>query len=83
MSPYFVFSGSENGCKDAQVALKKIWKMNILTCYFVCLDSKQNPFIYTFNPYSKYAPDQWKFVEEFRNGPIYMAIYNRPYIEGK
>ncbi|XP_057331412.1 uncharacterized protein LOC130671499 [Microplitis mediator] len=53
--------------------------MNILNCYFVCLDSEQKSFIYTFNPYSKYAPDQWKFVEELKNGSNYMAIYNRPF----
>ncbi|XP_057325264.1 uncharacterized protein LOC130667601 [Microplitis mediator] len=79
MTPYFVLSGSKNGCSDAQTVLQTVWKMNILNCYFVCLDSQQKPFIYTFNPYSKYAPDQWKFVEELKNGSNYMAIYNRPF----
>ncbi|XP_057326674.1 uncharacterized protein LOC130668407 [Microplitis mediator] len=79
MTPYFVISRSKNGCSDAQTTLQTVWKMNILNCYFVCLDLEQKPFIYTFNPYSKYASDQWKFVEELKNGSHYMAIFNRPY----
>ncbi|KAH0563575.1 hypothetical protein KQX54_002598, partial [Cotesia glomerata] len=53
--------------------------MNIRNCYFVCFDSEQTPFVFTFNPYSKYAPDQWKTVREITEKFNYMTIYNRVY----
>ncbi|XP_044596662.1 uncharacterized protein LOC123273318 [Cotesia glomerata] len=79
MIPFFVLSGSKNNCNDAEQVLKTVWKMNIRNCYFVCFDSEQTPFVFTFNPYSKYAPDQWKTVREITEKFNYMTIYNRVY----
>lgn len=82
MMPHFIINGSDNGCKHASAALKMIWRMNILNCYYMCFDSEGKPFIYTFNPYSSRAPHQWKIIEEVSNASYYMAIYNRAYDEG-
>ncbi|CAD6225345.1 GSCOCG00005632001-RA-CDS, partial [Cotesia congregata] len=79
MMPHFIINGSDNGCKHASTALKMIWRMNILNGYYICFDFKRKPFIYTFNPYSSRAPDQWKIVEEVSNASYYLAIYNRQY----
>ncbi|XP_074095868.1 uncharacterized protein LOC141525326 isoform X2 [Cotesia typhae] len=76
---FYILSGSKNGCNDAEQVLKMAWKLNILNCYFVCFDFKQEPFVFTFNPYSKYAPDPWKIVREVTEKFNYMAIYNRAF----
>ncbi|XP_044575413.1 uncharacterized protein LOC123259170 isoform X5 [Cotesia glomerata] len=81
MMTYFIINGSDNGCKHAFTALQMIWRMNILNCYYICFDFDGKSFIYTFNPYSSRAPDQWKIAEEISNASYYMAIYNRVYDE--
>ncbi|XP_044580572.1 uncharacterized protein LOC123262431 isoform X1 [Cotesia glomerata] len=78
-SIFYILSGSKNGCSDGEQVLKIAWKLNILNCYFVCFDFTRKPFIFTFNPYSKYAPDPWKIVREITEKYDYMAIYNRPF----
>lgn len=83
MIPVFALSKSKGSCNDAQVTLKTIWKMNILISYFICFDSQQKPFIYTFNPYAKRAPHQWKIIDEYTNKSSYWTLFNRPYHQSK
>lgn len=82
MTPFFVLSETESGCLSAKIIFKKLWKMDLLKCYFICFDSQEKVFIYTFNPYSNSAPAQWEIFEEVTEDFNYMAIFSRPYDKG-
>ena len=64
---------SKYECSNAHDILWTAWKMDLLHGKFLCLDLSNRTLIYSYNPYSVYAPDPWKFVN------LYPGKNNHPW----
>ena len=67
-------------CSDAYSFLKILWDFNILSATFLCYDSTHALQLYTFNPFTNYAPDPWQIAEVYQqeNGhPFVLFRYVR------
>ena len=60
-----VESASRYECSNAYDILWIAWKKDLLNGKFLCLDQSNQTLIYSYNPYSIYAPDPWKFVSSY------------------
>lgn len=54
-----------NSCENAYDYLKIVWEFNILSSTFLCLNSESEMQMYTFNPYTNNAPNDWTIVESY------------------
>lgn len=51
-----------NSCQLAFDYLKVLWDFNVLKVVYACFDENLKRQLYTFNPYSHDAPDEWSIV---------------------
>lgn len=49
----------ENGCQNVRSALELVWSYHILSATFLCYNKYESTKIYTFNPYTDFAPKFW------------------------
>ncbi|XP_057340256.1 uncharacterized protein LOC130677506 [Microplitis mediator] len=68
-----------NSCKNAQTSLQVLWKMNLLSSFYVC--TKNDLMIYMFNPFTNRAPKPWTEVEMGNNESddpwtLYSQVYS-------
>ena len=56
---------SKYECSNAHDILWTAWETDLLNGKFLCLDQSNRTLIYSYNPYSIYAPDPWKFVNSY------------------
>ncbi|XP_057336653.1 uncharacterized protein LOC130675150 [Microplitis mediator] len=62
-SPFLILeTNEESGCANAGNILKFLWKYDLLSAYYLCYQ-KDLSFVYTFNPFTKYAPLPWEEIE--------------------
>ncbi|XP_057321997.1 uncharacterized protein LOC130665562 [Microplitis mediator] len=51
-------------CGNASQALQAAWKVNAITSFFICHnESSDHSTIYTYNPYTNWAPKRWNPVK--------------------
>ncbi|KAK0166747.1 hypothetical protein PV327_004236 [Microctonus hyperodae] len=60
---FFILDELNQQCENAREILETAWKMNIIKSFFLCVNSKLTPMIYTYNPYTNRAPKPWKIVQ--------------------
>ncbi|XP_057333622.1 uncharacterized protein LOC130672873 [Microplitis mediator] len=78
-SHFFIVRHNHNDCdKDGEKVLKVLWKMDLLSSFYVCLEPNDNEAIpsnviadtrtmlYTFNPFSNYAPLPWQEIHRVK-----------------
>lgn len=53
----------EDNCRQAGAFLATAWSYNILSAIYLCTDSFERLFIYTFNPFNDMAPQFWRRVK--------------------
>ncbi|CAD6216487.1 GSCOCG00004651001-RA-CDS, partial [Cotesia congregata] len=77
-SETFIVDGtSEKSClRQASQFLKLLWKMNLLSSFYMCLRSQNYTMVYTFNPFTNYAPHPWKEVEVTNKPDPRWTLYN-------
>ncbi|XP_014613517.1 PREDICTED: uncharacterized protein LOC106791970 [Polistes canadensis] len=54
----------EKGCDRAYDFLQIIWKQDILSSTYFCINSNEEIMMYTYNPYTNWALKEWKEVWE-------------------
>ena len=67
MARFFILGvpTSKHGCLDAHDILWTAWEADLLHAKFLCLDESNGTLIYSYNPYTKYAPHPWKLVGSY------------------
>ncbi|XP_057333768.1 uncharacterized protein LOC130672967 [Microplitis mediator] len=78
-SHFFIVRHNHNNCdKDGEKVLKVLWKMDLLSSFYVCLEPNDNETIptnviadtrtmlYTFNPFSNHAPLPWQEIHRVK-----------------
>ncbi|XP_053594220.1 uncharacterized protein LOC103570672 isoform X1 [Microplitis demolitor] len=58
-SKFFLILETRNSCNDAYDILSVMWKVQLLSCIIVCPRTDNETSLYTYNPYTKRAPDPW------------------------
>ena len=52
-------------CSNAFIILWTAWQMNLLHANFLCIHETKGLSIYSYNPYTSYAPAPWKIVNTY------------------
>ncbi|XP_057340236.1 uncharacterized protein LOC130677489 [Microplitis mediator] len=69
-----------NSCKNAQTSLQVLWKMNLLSSFYVCI--KNDLMIFMFNPFTNRAPESLTEVEiGNKESDDPWTLYSQPYSE--
>ncbi|XP_057322465.1 uncharacterized protein LOC130665861 isoform X3 [Microplitis mediator] len=103
-SLFFIVRHNNKDCdKDGEKVLQVLWKMDLLSSFYVCLEPDNNKtmltnaihagtrtMLYTFNPFSNYAPLPWREINCVKR-PIddskpeqdqdkHWTLYKQPYL---
>ena len=63
---YFIKNILTSGsCDEAYLFLKIAWKFDILAVIFLCFHPFSEIQMYTFNPFTNYAPKPWKQIQTY------------------
>ena len=57
---------SDRGCSKAFEVLDTAWKMNLLHAKFICHHKSKGLLIYSYNPYTDYAPLPWQLEKIYK-----------------
>ncbi|XP_057330576.1 uncharacterized protein LOC130670947 [Microplitis mediator] len=64
-SAFFVIVESVESCeKDSIGVLGLLWEFDLLSCVVVCSSTGTETTLYTYNPFTKRAPDPWIEIEK-------------------
>ncbi|XP_043269581.1 uncharacterized protein [Venturia canescens] len=68
MAQFYILDSSakETGCSGTFGFLWTAWRMDILGAKFICNQGADESLIYTFNPYTDYAPSPWKLERTYK-----------------
>lgn len=83
MASFFILDRLNIDCQNGLEMLRTAWKINIVTTFFVCLDSQGYPMIYTYNPYTERAPSPWIKVEGTIEQSDRWTMYKQPFDNGE
>ncbi|CAG5092674.1 Protein of unknown function [Cotesia congregata] len=79
ISSIFIFiEFVENDYQNASQVLQLLWKFELLSSFYFCIDQDNNIMIYTYNPYTNRAPDSWTEVDmndPNNRGTLYKRLY--------
>lgn len=82
-SKIFIVGTSEESClRQASQFLEFLWTMDLLSSFYLCLTNQNYTMIYTFNPFTNYAPHPWKEVEVTNKPDPRWTLYNLRFIQG-
>ena len=67
MAAFFILglSDSHLTCSNASTILWTAWQKNLLHVNFLCIHRTKGLLIYSYNPYTSYAPAPWKVVNTY------------------
>ncbi|CAG5075727.1 Protein of unknown function, partial [Cotesia congregata] len=61
---FFFIVEVNNFCDNANEVLKLLWKMDLLSSFYLCQESDSyNLTIYNYNPFTNYVPYPWRSAE--------------------
>ncbi|XP_057333794.1 uncharacterized protein LOC130672985 [Microplitis mediator] len=63
VSIFFIVGAIENNCRNASEVLQILWKMELLSSFYICIEPNNDEMVYTYNPYTNRAPEPWENVE--------------------
>lgn len=83
-SVFFIIGITEKSCGGASKMLQVLWKLDLVSSYFVCHESDKDEImmLYTYNPFTNQAPEPWVEVETFDKPDSRWTLYKQPYING-
>ncbi|XP_057334176.1 uncharacterized protein LOC130673236 [Microplitis mediator] len=70
---FFVVDSENTNCDNSKEFLLEAWKNDVLNCVFLCFDSNETQYIYTFNPFNDFAPKPWEKISQV------ISINNHPW----
>ncbi|XP_057339811.1 uncharacterized protein LOC130677182 [Microplitis mediator] len=60
VSHFFVVGTDKKSCQNnAAKVLRLLWRSDLLSSFYLCPETSNDTSIYTFNPFTNYAPDPW------------------------
>ncbi|XP_057325637.1 uncharacterized protein LOC130667802 [Microplitis mediator] len=80
ISHFFVIENRDNLCKDSLKVLQSLWKADLLSSFYICNDSHNKTMVYTFNPFTRRAPNFWEEVDKIDKPNDRWTLYNQPLI---
>ncbi|XP_057326112.1 uncharacterized protein LOC130668070 [Microplitis mediator] len=83
ISHFFVIETRENLCKDSSKVLQLLWKADLLSSFYICSDSNNKTMVYTFNPFTRRAPNYWEEVDTIDKPNDKWTLYKQPFINDK
>ncbi|XP_057324499.1 uncharacterized protein LOC130667084 [Microplitis mediator] len=84
-SVFFIIGITEKSCGGASKMLQILWKLDLISSYFVCHESDNDEImmLYTYNPFTNQAPEPWVEVETFDKPDNQWTLYKQPYSNDK
>ncbi|XP_057325603.1 uncharacterized protein LOC130667784 [Microplitis mediator] len=79
-STFFLVLKLEKCNKSAFLLLQQLWYFNLLSSFVVCHEVGYGTSLYTFNPFTKRAPDPWIEVKLIDRQSPQFTVYKRPFI---
>ncbi|XP_057327498.1 uncharacterized protein LOC130668943 isoform X2 [Microplitis mediator] len=80
-SVFFVIFEPEKHCVHSWEFLDVLWQLGLLSCIIVCSNTNNETSLYTYNPFTKRAPDPWVEANiswlDRRNLPL--TLYNQSF----
>lgn len=61
---FLIINPKRNGCQTARLILSTLWEFNILSATYLSREQHDQPLLYTFNPYTSFAPTFWRNVQD-------------------
>ncbi|XP_057327016.1 uncharacterized protein LOC130668647 [Microplitis mediator] len=80
ISHFFVIENRDNLCKDSSKVLQSLWKADLLSSFYICNDSINKTMVYTFNPFTRRAPNSWEEVDSIDKPNDRWTLYKQPLI---
>ncbi|XP_057334758.1 uncharacterized protein LOC130673659 [Microplitis mediator] len=64
-STFFMIVESVESCEEDSIrVLGRLWRLELLSCVAVCSSTGAETTLYTYNPFTKRAPDPWIEIEK-------------------
>ncbi|XP_057323179.1 uncharacterized protein LOC130666327 [Microplitis mediator] len=84
-SVFVIIGITENSCGGASKTLQVLWKLDLVSSYFVCYESAKDEImmLYTYNPFTNQAPEPWVEVKTFDKPDSRWSLYKQPYLNDK
>lgn len=83
-SLFFIVDGSDQQiCGNVSDFLHAAWKMNLLSVWYLCQQVNTGITLYTFNPFTNYAPQPWLKIGSDDNSEDRWTLYKQLFQEGK
>ncbi|CAG5080962.1 Protein of unknown function [Cotesia congregata] len=77
----FLFIEAEgNYCQNASQVLQLLWKFDLLSSFYFCIEPNNDIMLYTYNPYTNRAPDLWTEVNTDDKPNNWWTLYKQLYI---
>ncbi|XP_057325961.1 uncharacterized protein LOC130668005 [Microplitis mediator] len=80
ISHFFVIENRDNSCKDSSKVLQSLWKADLLSSFYICNNSNNKTMVYTFNPFTRRAPNSWEEVDTIDKPNDRWTLYKQPLI---
>ncbi|XP_057327780.1 uncharacterized protein LOC130669098 isoform X2 [Microplitis mediator] len=79
-STFFLVLKTKKCNISAFLLLSKLWSFNLLSSFVVCHEVGHGTSLYTFNPFTKRAPDRWIKVKLIDMQIPRFTVYKRPFV---
>ncbi|CAG5080959.1 Protein of unknown function [Cotesia congregata] len=80
VSVFFFIEAEGNYCQNASQVLQLLWKFELLSSFYFCIEPNNDIMLYTYNPYTNRAPDSWSEVNTNDKPDSRWTLYNQLYI---
>ncbi|XP_044587907.1 uncharacterized protein LOC123267379 [Cotesia glomerata] len=80
VSVFFFIEAGGNYCQNASQVLQLLWKFDLLSSFYFCIEPNNDIMLYTYNPYTNRAPDSWTEVNTDDKPDSRWTLYKQLYI---
>ncbi|KAG8038233.1 hypothetical protein G9C98_006560 [Cotesia typhae] len=80
VSIFFFIEAEGNYCQNASQVLQLLWKFDLLSSFYFCIEPNNEIMLYTYNPYTNRAPDSWTEVNTNDKLNNRWTLYKQLYI---
>ncbi|CAG5078036.1 Protein of unknown function [Cotesia congregata] len=79
VSIFFFIEAEGNNCQNASQVLQLLWKFELLSSFYFCIEPHNDIMLYTYNPYTNRAPDSWTEVDADDKPDSRWTLYKQLY----
>ncbi|XP_044588911.1 uncharacterized protein LOC123268094 [Cotesia glomerata] len=80
VSIFFFIEAGGNYCQNASQVLQLLWKFDLLSSFYFCIEPNNDIMLYTYNPYTNRAPDSWTEVNTNDKPDSQWTLYKQLYL---